>query len=169
MMSALLPKADKRTLASICPVSAISGREQPQQELALFDHFVGELLQLQRHFQAERLGSLEVDDELEFARLHDRQSGGLLTLEDAADIDGGLAVRVGQARGVGHEAAGVDQLARSKDGGDAVLLRQSRDSGGGSLEERVAGDDQRPHIALGETGKGCVEIALIARLRNVKL
>jgi hypothetical protein len=110
----------------------------------------------------------EVDDELEFARLHDREIAGLLAFEDAASIDAGLAVRVGQASGVSHEAAAVDKFARSKNGGDPVLLRQSADSGGGSLEESVAGDDERPHIAFDKTGKGRIEIALVARLCNVK-
>ena len=37
--------------------------------------------------EAERLGGLEVDDQLELGRLHDRQVGGLRALENAADVD----------------------------------------------------------------------------------
>ena len=43
--------------------------------------------------EAERLGGLEIDDELELGRLHHRQVGRLLALENAADIDAGLRDR----------------------------------------------------------------------------
>ena len=38
---------------------------------------IGELLNMQRHFEAERLRNLEVDHQLELSRLHDRQIGRL--------------------------------------------------------------------------------------------
>jgi hypothetical protein len=41
---------------------AITGREQMQQTTSLFDHLVGDADQLIWHFDAERLGGLEVDD-----------------------------------------------------------------------------------------------------------
>jgi hypothetical protein len=40
------------------------------------------------HFEADRLGCLQVDDELEFARPQDRKVGGLLAFfENFAGID----------------------------------------------------------------------------------
>ena len=39
------------------------------------------------HVEAERLGGLEVDDELELGRLLHRQVGGLLALENAVGVD----------------------------------------------------------------------------------
>ena len=45
--------------------------------------------------EAERLGGLEVDDELEFGGLHDRQVGRLLALENPTDIHAGLAIGIG--------------------------------------------------------------------------
>jgi hypothetical protein len=38
----------------------------------LFEHLVSEGRQLGRHFQTERSGRLQVDDELEFGGLYDR-------------------------------------------------------------------------------------------------
>ena len=51
------------------------------------DHLVGGGEQRRRHFEADRLGCLQVDDELEFARPQDRKVGGLLAFENFAGID----------------------------------------------------------------------------------
>src|ERR1035438_88801 len=67
-----------------------------------FDHLVGDGEQPGRQREAERLGSLEVDDQLEFDRLHDRQIGGLLALEDPPGVDSPLAVGV-------HDAVAIAQ------------------------------------------------------------
>jgi hypothetical protein len=51
-----------------------------------FDHLVGELLEMQRHVEAECPGRLQVDDELEFGRLQDRQVSRLRALEDLTGV-----------------------------------------------------------------------------------
>jgi hypothetical protein len=62
----------------------------------LFDHLVGDGKHSRRNVEAERLGSREVDDELEFGwRLH-WHIAGLLTLEDAIDVAGGAPELVDQ-------------------------------------------------------------------------
>jgi len=50
------PKADKQQIVSASPLSAKSGHLHCNK--FLLDHFVGELLELPRHIEAERLGSL---------------------------------------------------------------------------------------------------------------
>src|SRR6266566_7543051 len=84
-MSALPPKADIRPRnyhvrygpkPDSCSATKIS----------LFDHLVGGLLQTQRHVEAQRLGGLEVDDQLKLCRRLDREIGRLLALEDAVDV-----------------------------------------------------------------------------------
>ena len=52
-----------------------------QQTAALFDHLIGELLEMQRHVEAQRFGCLQVDHELELGGLIDRQVGRLFALE----------------------------------------------------------------------------------------
>ena len=62
---------------------------QPHRELAppsSFDHLVGALLHRYRNGQAERLGGLEVDDQLELGRRLHRQIAWLLALQDTIDI-----------------------------------------------------------------------------------
>ena len=61
--------------------------------------------------EAERLGGLEVDDQLELGRLHHRQVGGLFALENPADVDAGLAISSGMIGSVAHQAAGIGEFA----------------------------------------------------------
>jgi hypothetical protein len=47
-----------------------------------FNHLAGTCEQRGGYSKAERLGSLEIDHQLEFSRLLDRQIGGIGALED---------------------------------------------------------------------------------------
>ena len=79
-MSALPPKAD------ICSATR-DVRFVPKADIgSLFDHLVGALLEMQRHVEAERLGGLEVDHQLELDRGLDGKLARLRALEDAIDI-----------------------------------------------------------------------------------
>jgi len=55
----------KRTCAVHQPMSAL-GQKQTSR---LFDHLVSELLEVQRHIEAQRLGGLDVDRKLILGRL----------------------------------------------------------------------------------------------------
>ena len=64
-----------------------------------------------RHVEAERLRSLEVDNQLVFRwRLH-RQVGGLVALQDAIDIAGRASEPVNKIGSIGDQAAGDDEEA----------------------------------------------------------
>jgi hypothetical protein len=56
--------------------------------------------------KAERLGGLEVYDQLELSRLYDRQVGGLGALEDATRVYTLLAIPVGKIGAVTNQATG---------------------------------------------------------------
>jgi hypothetical protein len=51
----------------------------------LFDHLVGELLQVRPNFEAERSRGFEIDDELEPGRRLHRKVGRSFTFEDTID------------------------------------------------------------------------------------
>ena len=51
-----------------------------QQKYSLLDNLVGAAYQGRRHFKADHLGGLQVDDKLELARPQDRQIEGFSPL-----------------------------------------------------------------------------------------
>ena len=53
----------------------------------LLDYLVGKLLKMQRHVEFQGFGGLEVDHQLEFLRLEDRQLRRLRTLENTSNLD----------------------------------------------------------------------------------
>ena len=81
ILSALPPLAtEERTfgIGSFVPESDI----RIAATAPLFDHLVGNSEQFIRHVEAQCLGGVQVDDQLELGRLHDRKISGLLALED---------------------------------------------------------------------------------------
>jgi hypothetical protein len=80
-MSALLPK---RTNSRRFDISALCHKATfALQQIFLFDHFVGGDDQAGRHSQPERIRGFKIEDGFVFGRLHHRQIGDLLALENA--------------------------------------------------------------------------------------
>src|SRR5690348_13221696 len=89
-----------------------SAKGQKQKPPASFDYLVGACKQGGWHFEAERLGNLEVDDQFELGGLLDRQVGGLYALEDLIDEAGGTVVEIRIVHAVAQQPAQLHELAR---------------------------------------------------------
>src|SRR5215468_4863599 len=71
-------------------------------KLGLLDQFVRKREQRGRHGETERLGNLDVDDQLELSRLLDGEVGGLCPLQDLVHEGGKPPVEEDEARPVRH-------------------------------------------------------------------
>src|SRR5437867_3135307 len=90
----------------------------------LFDHLVGTAKQRERKGKTERLGGLEVDDQLDFRGLLDWQVCGFLTLEYPADVDTDQAISIRKTSSVAHQAASHGKLAIAIVSGHRMANRQ---------------------------------------------
>src|SRR5215470_8981624 len=95
-----------------------------QQTEPLFDHLVGAAEQRERHSKAERLRGLEVDKQLYFGDLLNRQISRLLTLEYASGLNASLTVRFHKAACITHQTARDSKVARLMDRGHQVPASQ---------------------------------------------
>src|SRR5229473_1628650 len=73
-------RADLPKMAIMTPF----GHWCDQPPIPSFDYLVGAAKQRQRDGEAKRLGSLQIDDQLDLGRPHDRQVAGALALENPA-------------------------------------------------------------------------------------
>ena len=92
--------------------------------------------------EAERFGSLEVDDHFEFGRLHDRQFRRPRPFENSTGIDTSKASSVRNAGSVANQAAASDKFPSVIDGRNAMLRCQG-DEPVATLEQEWIRTDQK--------------------------
>jgi len=83
----------------------------------LFDDFIGTAGQDQRDSDAELLGGLKIDEELDFGGALDRQVGGAVAFENPTGIDAELMICIRIAGPVAHQTAGCGEFAKQVDRG----------------------------------------------------
>src|SRR5262249_3648072 len=117
--------------------------------------------------EAERLGGLEVDHQLELGRLQDWQIGGLGTLQKATRVNSRLTIGVLDAGAVADESAGSDVFAQR------VHRRNPEVVGQGdylltSAGEQGIGDDDEGIVAPScQRSERHVDLFLTGRVENV--
>src|SRR5207248_4278875 len=95
--------------------------------------------------------------------------GGLLALENPAGIDADLAMRVGNARSVAHQAAGLGILTQGIHRRHPTMRRQ-RNKLYATVVGRWAGTDQeRIHLLLRMVCNDRIDVATGAGIENFDL
>src|SRR5262249_57737378 len=111
-----------------------------------------------RDGQPERLGGLEVDDQLERGRLLDWQIGGLGALEDFVDIDGGASGLLEEVRYIGHQATLTNVVLVLEHRGEPETNRRVQDPPAVKEEERIIQREERIGTLSHQGGQGSLEL-----------
>src|ERR1700738_2839403 len=129
-------------------LSAKSCLMQCSKKAPSFDDLVGKREQRRWHIEAEHARGLEIDYELEFRRLHDRQIGRLLALEDAACVETNLLIDIRDVDTVGHQAASLSKFTKLIHGRQRISRRQGNNAIPARVEEGSGGYCQRADALL---------------------
>ena len=108
-----------------------------QQIAALFDHLVGEDVEIRRDYDAEGFGALAINYEVEFRRLFDWQVAGLGTLNDLVDERRSSTIEFLQAVAVAHERSSFGVFPRAEDGRQPCPEHELGDSLSPGCKQRV--------------------------------
>jgi hypothetical protein len=100
-------------------VGGRTSKHQRSRRRPLLDHLVGGGQQRLRDGKAERLGGLEIDDEINFRNLLDRQIGRFFAFENAPGIDANLVVEIAEAAAIRDSLFALEQFPR----GLGIFLR----------------------------------------------
>src|SRR6266446_2535571 len=112
-----------------------------------------------RDRQAEGLGGLEVDDQLELGGLLDGKICGLGALEDSIHVPGSPTIQIGDDWPVGHETTGFGHLAPLAHHGKPVFCCQRGEALLVSEEGWVRNDKQARRALLHDGGEGCLVLS----------
>src|SRR5215470_5610084 len=104
---------------------------------ASFDHLVGAGEESRGQVDAERLGGSEVDDEIEFGRLLDRDVPWLRPVHYLVHKIGGAAEQVREVWSIGHQTPCFDMLPKTVHRRQARAQRQDIDAKPVAGYERV--------------------------------
>ena len=124
------------------------GHRQLQKERLAnsFDDLVRLRQQDWQHGEAERHCGLEIDHQLEFVRLDDRQVARLGSGENLAGVNTEMAKIVGQAAVIARQPSGVDKLPPLVDTGHPITLGERDDLRSSAVVRCVGAHQQRCNL-----------------------
>jgi hypothetical protein len=135
----------------------------------LLDHLVGGGQQRFRDGNAERLGGLHVDNQLDLRRLLHREIGRLVALENAAGINPSLVYLIATSASIGHQASSEGMLTESVDRGQPIAGRQRRELFHTPGVEGIVADQDGTNMLLRKSCECRFEIAIGAGIHNNEL
>src|SRR5262245_48072193 len=134
-----------------------------------FNHLVGPYHQGQRHFEAERLGGSQIDDEFDLRCLLDWQVSWLFALENLPDIETPHAKGVYLVSAVTHQAAIQDVLTRLVDGRHLVACSQGQQLIAIAVKKLTRTNNNRTCLTFDKSREGRLEIAIAAHFHDSDL
>src|SRR3954453_11730051 len=126
--------------------------------MSSFDHLVGARDERRGYSNADRLCSLEIDNQFERRGLQDWKITRLIALEDAADVEASFAMDARSTGAVAAETAGQDGFSKGEDCRDGVTDRQGGDLFGSGGKQGVGANDQNSGPTFGHSCKGGVDL-----------
>ena len=131
------------------------------------DHFVGALLEQQRHLKPNRLCGLEVYHHLELGWLLDRQIGGLCPFKYPVNVARCPAIDVREARPVEDQSARFHELSAAVDRRQPTLCGKICDQTAMRLGQRLESHDDRVRAVV-ERGKSLHNVLALAHVEQPK-
>src|SRR5215471_835279 len=129
-----------------------------QQHSCSFDHLLGDREHARRDGEPERLGSFQVDNQLELGGLNDRHIGRLLAFEDTPYIQPALAVAVRKMWSVAHKATRIDKFLLEINGWHGMARRQCDKLITSIAKERIGTDDESADMLLVQRREGRIDL-----------
>src|SRR5580704_16745378 len=124
--SRFAPESDRLLHCREMSLWAMSGCEQSQQSSSLFDHLVGGGDQRWRHGQAEHLGGLEVDHQLEARRLFYWEIARIGARHNFGNVPCGAPILFAKVCPIRDETSHIGKFSKSKYCRKPVLQREFR-------------------------------------------
>src|SRR5262245_59459091 len=114
-----------------------------------FDNIISARKQCRRQFEAERLGGLEVDEQLNFCGLLDGQIGPVHRLYAPAGRNAEPTDGCRTTAAIGDATPSRDELAKSADRGDRVAESRGGEVGAVAEEERIGANHESTRAQSG--------------------
>ena len=135
----------------------------------LFDHFVGAREQRDRHVQSERLGGLEVDEQLELVGELHREIGRRFAFQHAVDIPCRAPVEVKIVHAVGRKPASRDVETKRENARQSMARCQRDDEVAVGRHERARQQYQAAVWLCYECLDGALDAFCVARRMGLDL
>src|SRR5439155_9287018 len=124
---------------------------------------------ISRNGEAELLGHLEIDDQLDLGRLNNWQISRLRSFEDARGVETNLAIGVHEIRTVADESARCRELAKGVASGNCMMCCERNDLIALVRKETIGGCQEGIRAPLFHRGERCVQFRRSACTQDIDL